>query len=54
LTNQIDELAQRQLKDYRSKKLGKCFSEQGFGLNISKAYAVQDEVVSCEFKRGKV
>ena len=54
MTNQIDELAQRQLKDYHSIKLGKCSSEQSFALDISKAYAVKDEVVICELKRVKV
>ena len=45
MTNQIHELALRQLKDYRSINLGTCFSEPGFSLDISNAYAVQDEVV---------
>ena len=45
MTNQIHELALRQLKDYRSINPGTCFSEPGFSLDISNAYAVQDEVV---------
>ena len=45
MTNQIHELALRQLKDYRSINLGTCFSEPDFSLDISNAYAVQDEVV---------
>ena len=45
MTNQIHELALRQLKDYRSINPGTCFSEPDFSLDISNAYAVQDEVV---------
>ena len=45
MTNQVHELALRQLKDYRSINPGTCFSEPGFSLDISNAYAVQDEVV---------
>ena len=40
MANQVNELAQRQLKDYRSINPGTCFSEQGFSLDIIKAYAV--------------
>ena len=53
MTNQINELAQRQLKDYRSTNPGTCFVEQGFSLDISKAYAVQDEVVRLRVEEGE-
>ena len=53
MANQVNELAQRQLKDYRSINPGTCFSEQGFSLDIIKAYAVQDEVVRLRIQEGE-
>ena len=53
MTNQINELAQQQLKDYRSIKPGTCFSEPDFSLEISEAYAVQDEVARLRVQDGE-
>ena len=53
MVRQIDEIARRQLKDYRSINPGTCFGEQGFNLAIVKAYAVQDEVVNLRIKDGE-
>lgn len=53
MTNQINELAQQQLKDYRSINPGTCFSEPDFSLEISEAYAVQDEVARLRVQDGE-
>jgi 2-keto-4-pentenoate hydratase len=53
MTKQINELAQRQLQDYRSLNPGTCFSESDFSLDIGKAYAVQDEVVRLRVQEGE-
>jgi 2-keto-4-pentenoate hydratase len=51
--NKIDELAQQQLKDFRSIKPGTCFSEQNFSLNINEAYSVQNAVVRLRVQDGE-
>ena len=53
MENKIDELAQRQLKDFRSIKPGTCFSEQDFSLNINEAYSVQNAVVRLRVQDGE-
>ena len=47
MTIKIDELAQRQLKDFRSLNPGTCFSDKDFSLDNKQAYAVQDAVRDC-------
>lgn len=53
MTDQIDKLARRQLKDYRSLNPGACFSEKGFSLDITNAYAVQDKVANLRIQDGE-
>lgn len=53
MENKINELAQRQLKDFRSIKPGTCFSEQDFSLNINEAYSVQNAVVRLRVQDGE-
>jgi len=53
LNNQIYEIAQRQLNDYRSKEPGMCFSKKDFSLNVEDAYAVQDEITRLRIDDGE-
>jgi len=53
VTHQIDEIAKRQLKDYRSIKPGLCFGEKDFSLDLCDAYAVQDAVVRLRTQDGE-
>lgn len=53
MTHQIDEIAKRQLKDYRSIKPGLCFGEKDFSLDLCDAYAVQDAVVRLRTQDGE-
>jgi len=53
LNNQIYEIAQRQLNDYRSTEPGMCFSKKDFSLNVEDAYAVQDEITRLRIDDGE-
>ena len=50
---QVNKIACRQLRDYRSINPGTCFSDKGFTLSITEAYAVQDAVVDLRVKEGE-
>ncbi|MDB2333237.1 hypothetical protein N9V53_07835 [Amylibacter sp.] len=49
----LDELARRQLIDYKHVNPGTCFGEENFALTIEEAYAVQDAVVSLRLEAGE-
>ena len=49
----LDELARRQLIDYKHVNPGTCFGEENFALTIEEAYAVQDAVVSLRLAAGE-
>ena len=53
MNNQIYEIAQRQLNDYRSIEPGMCFSKKDFSLNVEDAYAVQDEITRLRIDDGE-
>ena len=53
MNNQIYEIAQRQLNDYRSTEPGMCFSKKDFSLNVEDAYAVQDEITRLRIDDGE-
>ena len=50
--DKISEIANRQLTDFRNTTPGMCFSEKGFTLKISEAYAVQDALVNLRVNEG--
>ena len=49
----IQEIAHRQLQDYRNINPGTCFNDEKFSLSIREAYAVQDSVVSLRSAEGE-
>ena len=53
LSQQIEQLALRQLRDYQSNTPGMCFSEPGFNINVSAAYDLQDAVTRLRVKAGE-
>ena len=50
--NNLDDLAEKQLDDYREVNSGTCFGEENFELTIDEAYAVQDAVVDLRSNEG--
>ena len=51
--NNLDDLAKKQLEDYRQVNPGTCFAEENFELTIDEAYAIQDAVVGLRLKEGE-
>ena len=51
--NNLDDLAKKQLEDYRQVNPGTCFAEENFELSIDEAYAIQDAVVGLRLKEGE-
>ena len=49
----INEIAKRQLRDYRNINPGTCFSTDNFDLSINEAYAVQEAVVELRSQEGE-
>ena len=49
-SQQIEQLALRQLRDYQSYTPGMCFSEPGFNIDVSAAYDLQDAVTRLRVK----
>ena len=43
--NNLDDLARKQLDDYRQVNPGTCFGKENFELTIDEAIAIQDAVV---------
>ena len=52
-SQQIEQLALRQLRDYQSNTPGMCFSEPDFNINVSAAYDLQDAVTRLRVKAGE-
>jgi 2-keto-4-pentenoate hydratase len=52
-SQQIEQLALRQLRDYQSNTPGMCFSEPGFNINVDAAYDLQDAVTRLRVKAGE-
>ena len=52
-SQEIEQLALRQLRDYHSNTPGMCFSEPGFNINVSAAYDLQDAVTRLRVKAGE-
>ena len=52
-SQQIEQLALRQLRDYQSNTPGMCFSEPGFNINVGAAYDLQDAVTRLRVKAGE-
>ena len=51
--HQIQQLAHRQLLDYRASNPGSCFSEPNFNIDIKTAYSLQDAVAKVRVKSGE-
>ena len=49
----VEQLAIRQLSDYRSATPGTCFSEPNFYINVSSAYALQDTITKIRIESGE-
>ena len=52
-TQEIQQLAQRQLLDYRAHNPGMCFSETGFYIDVKAAYNLQDAVTELRIGSGE-
>jgi 2-keto-4-pentenoate hydratase len=53
LATDIQQLAVRQVQDYRARTPGTCFADAGFGLDVSEAYAVQDAMTKLRVAEGE-
>ena len=53
IVNNLDDLARKQLDDYREVNPGTCFGEENFKLTIDEAYAIQDAVVGLRLNEGE-
>ena len=51
-SQEIEQLALRQLRDYHSNTPGMCFSEPGFNISVTAAYELQDAVTRLRVKAG--
>ena len=49
----IEQLAIRQLADYRSANPGTCFSDLNFNIGVSSAYALQDTITKIRIEAGE-
>ena len=52
-SQQIEQLALRQLMDYKSNTPGMCFSEPDFNIGVNAAYDLQDAVTRLRVKSGE-
>jgi len=52
MTSEIRALADRQWRDYRTRRPGTCFADPGFILDLSDAYALQDTVATLRVSGG--
>ena len=50
---QIEQLAHRQLLDYKCNNPGTCFSEPGFNMTVAAAYHLQDAVTGLRVRAGE-
>jgi 2-keto-4-pentenoate hydratase len=50
--NALEELADRQWRDYRARQPGMCFADPGFVLSLAEAYEVQDTVAKLRIAAG--
>ncbi len=48
----LQDLAARQLADYRARRPGTCFAAPGFALDLDRAYALQDAVAALRVAGG--
>ena len=51
--NNLDDLARKQLDDFRQVNPGTCFGQENFELTSDEAYAIQDAVVGLRLKEGE-
>ena len=49
----IEQLAIRQLADYRATNPGTCFSDHNFNIGVSSAYALQDTITRIRIESGE-
>jgi len=52
MRSDIQELADRQWRDYRAREPGMCFADPGFSLDVSEAYELQDAVAALRVYAG--
>lgn len=52
MTVDLQDLAHRQLRDYRARQPGTCFADPGFVLDLTRAYALQDAVAALRISGG--
>jgi hypothetical protein len=50
--NPLEELADRQWRDYRARQPGMCFADPGFVLSLAEAYEVQDTIAKLRIAAG--
>jgi 2-keto-4-pentenoate hydratase len=48
----LQELADRQWRDYRARQPGTCFADPGFSLDLARAYELQDAVAALRIAAG--